>query len=99
MKLNKGDLISIITLRDGLGRPRFWKTAEVIGFENGKVVASFYNSCKDAERTIKTVSTIDIEAFTSKDLAIQTKGYKSFMEQFGKHNNETWKILEETGRV
>lgn len=99
MKVSIGSLISVIELRDGLGRPRVWRTAEIIGIEDGKAVVSFYKNAKDEERTIKRVSSRDIEEFTEKDLKIEVNGYFKYMEKWTKHNNGTWKLLEERGQL
>lgn len=101
MKLNIGSLVDVIELRDGLGRPRVWRTAEVIGIEDGKAIVSFYKNAKDEERTIKKVSARDIEEFTEKDLRREVNGYLKYMEKWAwtKHNNGTWKLLEERGQL
>ena len=99
MKLSIGSLVDIIELRDGLGRPRVWRTAEVVSIEDGKAVVSFYKNAKETERTIKRVSARDIEEFTEKDLRREVNGYFKYMENWTKHNNGTWKLLEERGQL
>lgn len=97
--LHIGDLISIVKVRDGLGRPRFWKTAEIVGFEGRTVITSYYKSFKDSERTIERVRLIDLELFTKKDLDVSIKGYEKYMAEVGDHKNEEWKLLKELGYI
>lgn len=102
MKVNSGDLIYIVTLRDGMGRPRAWKLSEVVAIEkeSNTVVCSYYRgNLNCTERTIKRVSPRDLEKFTANDLKIQARGYHSVMESRGAHDNGDWKLLVELGKM
>ena len=99
MMIKVGMLVSMIEVRDGLGRPRYWKTAEVVGVEDGLVVVSYYKSFKDEERTIKRMRVRDLENFTKKDLEVSVKNYYAYMKEFGDHKCEEWKLLKELGYV
>ena len=99
MTLQVGDLIHFITVRDGLGRPRAWKLAEVIGFEDRKAVVSFYKSFKDENRTVKRFGAFDIEPCTKKYLDMEIRNYQKYMAEVGDHRNEEWKLLKELGYI
>lgn len=99
MKLTAGDLVYIVTLRDGLGRPRAWRLAEFVGVDGNRAVVSYYKSFKDEEKSTVRVLTGDLERYTEKDMKRDINGYKNYVGQFGGHRCKDWKLLEERGVV